>query len=427
MEKGLCAGASAAVINIPDDFFPYRSFKGRFFTGQHDDIYVRSILLEQGPDRLLFVSIELGDFGKITEWKNKIRQVVDVPEDHIFITVTHDHPSPHVCDDWDQEVVDVEKTAWFGDLVWEALKRSLQECCMNMQPARIAFGHGSCSINKNRDDPPRPRRILDGDPHGLSDKTVEVARITALDGKTIALFINYSVHGSVMMGVPIKDGGMLVSGDLPGYTSRYVEGAYDYPVVALWTSGAAGDQDPIYPAKRMKRINGKPEVTFDAGEAGYILVQVMAEELADEVLYVADGLDDGESDVSIWAMQKDYTVPGKVNLHRAPDDLTGFSYEDAPPVDFHLSMAALGDVVFVGIPGELVCHIGQEVKEALSAFCSRAIVVTHCNGSLSYISDKEGFARFTPESARSHIKEGYAEQVIIGKAVEMAVMRAGSH
>ena len=37
-----------------------------------------------------------------------------------------------------------------------------------------------------------------------------------------------------------------VSGDIPGAASRYVEESFDDRVVAVWSSGAAGDQNPIY-------------------------------------------------------------------------------------------------------------------------------------------------------------------------------------
>ena len=38
----------------------------------------------------------------------------------------------------------------------------------------------------------------------------------------------------------------LVSADAPGTTSKYIEDSLDNKVVALWSSGAAGDQNPIY-------------------------------------------------------------------------------------------------------------------------------------------------------------------------------------
>ncbi len=420
MSKSLRAGAGSAAIEIPEDFYPYKSFRGRYFTGQHDDILARCILVENDEQRVLFVSFDLGDFGRIPEWKKKIQSVIQVPDDYIFITVTHDHDTPHVCDDLDQKVEDVEKTALFGGYVWNALEKALRECERNVRPAVMYVGSGTCDINQNRDFLERPMTIIKGNPHGLSDKTVDVVRFDDTDGNPIAIIMNYSVHGSVMMGVAIEDGGMYVSGDLPGFASRYVEEAYGNGVVAMFTSGAAADQDPKYPAKRQQYVNGRDEVLFDAGRAGYVLVRVMAESLADEVLYVSNSMQECIKEADIHAIQTDCSVPGKESRHMAPKNRENFDYADADPINLHLSLLSIGPVAFAGIPGELVCHLGQMVKETLRDKYEKVIVLTHCNGSISYISDIEGFDNYTPESARSHIKKGWAEKAILGGLKEMS-------
>ena len=37
-----------------------------------------------------------------------------------------------------------------------------------------------------------------------------------------------------------------VSADIPGAASNYIEDSHDGKVVAVWPTGAAGDQNPIY-------------------------------------------------------------------------------------------------------------------------------------------------------------------------------------
>jgi hypothetical protein len=37
-----------------------------------------------------------------------------------------------------------------------------------------------------------------------------------------------------------------VSGEVPGATSRYIEDSFDDKIVAVWSTGACGDQNPIY-------------------------------------------------------------------------------------------------------------------------------------------------------------------------------------
>ncbi len=52
----------------------------------------------------------------------------------------------------------------------------------------------------------------------------------------IAVYYNYAVHGVI--------NGQLdqVSGDIPGATSRYIEDSLDNEAVAVWSTGASGDQ-----------------------------------------------------------------------------------------------------------------------------------------------------------------------------------------
>lgn len=78
-------------------------------------------------------------------------------------------------------------------------------------------------------------------PDGPSDKTVAVVKFETLSGSPIAILVNYAVHGTGMGQENYE-----ITADVPGATSRYVEQYYGDQVVVPWTSGAAGDQCPIY-------------------------------------------------------------------------------------------------------------------------------------------------------------------------------------
>ena len=83
--------------------------------------------------------------------------------------------------------------------------------------------------------------MLGNNPDDVSDKTVAVIKFETLSGQPLAILSNYAVHGTVL-----GAGNLQISADLPGATSRLVETHHSDRVVAPWTSGAAGDQDPIY-------------------------------------------------------------------------------------------------------------------------------------------------------------------------------------
>src|SRR5947208_15231866 len=65
-------------------------------------------------------------------------------------------------------------------------------------------------------------------------------KFETIDGTPIAVYYNYAVHAVIA--------GQLdqVSADIPGAASTYVEDSYDDNIVAIWSTGAAGDQNPIY-------------------------------------------------------------------------------------------------------------------------------------------------------------------------------------
>ena len=64
-------------------------------------------------------------------------------------------------------------------------------------------------------------------------------KIESLSGQLIAVYMNYAMHANSLFL------NAMVSGDFPGEAQRYLERTYDKSI-ALWTSGAAGDQNPLY-------------------------------------------------------------------------------------------------------------------------------------------------------------------------------------
>jgi neutral ceramidase len=416
--NNLKIGAARVKINIPDNFFPYRSFRRRVYTGQHDDIYARCIMLGNPETSALILSLELGDLGDIDMWLKKISQATGIPASNILITVTHTHEAPHVSSTIYQETGDPEKTRLFGECVWQATLEAIQTAKKNMRPGRISCGSGQCDINVNRDFKYKGSYLFGSDPHGLSDKTVAVLKFEDLNGEVIAYFINYAVHGMVMYEsemAGLEDKVMVVSGDIPGETSRYIEKRHDDKVVALWTSGAAGDQNPRYVMKRMTfDSHGNIRMVNVGVEGGYLLVQVQAENLADEVLRVTENMPKTSSKVVIKGIHKKVTLPGQKKLEEF-GNLNGFKYEDANSVETHLSLLLINQIALVGIPGELVCKLGIWLKSVLPY--REMVILTHCNGSISYISDDEGYEKRTFEATASYIKRGYAEKTLI-KGIE---------
>ena len=410
-------GSSKKSFSFPVDFFPYRSFRGRYYTGIHDPIHVRCFYFQVQEERLLLLSMELGDLGDISVWQERISTLTGVPQDHIFLSVTHNHEAPHVSDDYHQDVVDVQKTQAFASLVLQATEAAVLQAVKTAQPANLGFGEGMCDINVNRDYIINGRSIMAPNPHGISDKSVGVVKVVSTEGLILAYLVNYAVHGVVMFDSAQKDGGMLISGDLPGRVCSILEERHDGNVVAMFTSGAAGDQLPRYMAKRIVHDGKGGRLQVDAGASGWLLLEVQAENLADEVLRVAKQLKFYDGEPFIRAQQRVFTVLGQKKTERPMDVPEDYVFEDGDPVLLPLGVFFLGPFAFIGIPAEPVCSIGLEIKQSIPV--KHVMLITHCNGSLSYISDEAGYRHKSFEAVVSHFKRGCGRETLVEGSVDM--------
>ena len=221
-EPSLRAGAARI------DYTPAGDRVPRNFTGVLDPIYVRALVVDNGQTRAGFVSVDAGAIP--TDLFNKVSaraaRELGIPATQLLIGATHTHSVPF------QLAGDVE----------EKILQGLRDSVAALQPAQVAWGTGQSFINVNRDrvDPATNRWWEGPNYQGTSDKTVAVVRFQTPAGEPIAVFYNYAVH-AVLTGTLDK-----ISGDIPGATSRYVEESLGGKAVALWSSGAAGDQNPLY-------------------------------------------------------------------------------------------------------------------------------------------------------------------------------------
>ncbi|PYR88416.1 MAG: hypothetical protein DMF84_28465 [Acidobacteria bacterium] len=235
--------------------------------------------------------------------------------------------------------------------------------------------------------------MLGNNPDDVSDKTVAVIKFETLSGQPLAILSNYAVHGTVL-----GAGNLQISADLPGATSRLVETHYSDRVVSPWTSGAAGDQDPIY------RVG-----------TDFKNVAALGQLLGEEVIRVADSIRTSTR-ARIRGMQKVVTCPGKRTV-QSPAPHQEYKAEDAEPVPIRLSLLVINDIAIAGVSGEVLTNIGLRLK-AESPF-NRTMLVTHCNGSSGYLPDDAAYDRISYEIVTTHVKRGCAENAIVNGLVEM--------
>lgn len=391
-----------------------------------DPLYGRAIVVDNGQQRAALLTVDAGGLPTALweDLRQRAERELGIARDNFMITATHTHSAPfRRSDNYEEKLFD-----------------AVRQAAARLQPARMAFGTGQSWINVNRNIiDPESRRWWEGPNYeGASDKTVAVLRLETLSGEPIAVYYNYAVH-------PVITGNLdMVSGDIPGAASAYLEASLGGNAVALWSSGASGDQNPIFfnqtyelreiriqdYARRGEDISNSMPPGGQGLDRTNPRVQLLLEQqkhvnsalglmLAEEVLHVMRSSLQRSDDAAVIAgANRTATCPGRRRLDSGRAGYAG-TYEDADPIDLRLSMLRLGDVYIGGVDAEVFTLIAQRFK-ARSPHAN-AIMATLTNGTAGsgYIPNDEAYGQYTFEVVSSRLKPGCAESAIIDGLVDL--------
>jgi hypothetical protein len=235
----------------------------------------------------------------------------------------------------------------------------------------------------------------------------------------------------------------MVSGDAPGTTSRYIEDSFDDKIVALWSSGASGDQNPRYYQQtydlreiRIKEyasrgidisnsmppggqgLNKKDPAVAKLMNQQKQMIVSMGQFLGEEVMYVMRGMERMESSIRIDGRQKTVQCPGR---QRTDSGRAGFpgTYRDAAPVEIRLGLLKIGDIAIGAVNAEVFNLIAQRLKR--ESPYARTMMATLTNGSApsGYIPNDAAYGMYTFEVVSSRLQPGCAESAIVNGILDL--------
>ena len=394
----LQVGAAKEVMNPPDEDL-FRNGERRF-SGIHDDLLVRSIVIDNGKTKAALVSIDLGKVPGGAEFPKRVAKAVGIAPEHLYITATHDHNTVSPPDG--------DTSTKYYDIIEKATIKSIKDASKKLQPARIGYAKGKAYINTNRDEKIGEGYHMGYVPDGPSDKEVAVVSFTDLNGKPIAIYANYAVHAVVMYLATTKDGKPEITGDLPGFTSRYVEDHFE-GAVALWTSGAAGDQNPLF----MATYNQDHPDVYDTGTGGYAILEVQSRRLGQEIVRLTKSIKNTSANVKIWGKQSSVTTPGRQRKYPLDPSQPRGGYMapakiemiDGDPVTIPLHVLMLNDIALAGVSAEVFTEIGIHLKEQ-SPF-DRTIMVTVMPDARVYVPTDKAFLLPSEKAISNSLKPGH--------------------
>lgn len=398
------------------------------YLGVLDPVYARAIVVDNGEVELALVTVDVisltdASFARVSA---DIERATGIPVERQLIAGTGTHSVP--TGGPGQRGNPSPTLARIEDQVVEAVVSARAR----LRPARMTFGQGRSWINVQRDRiDPVTRRWWEGpDYDGPSDKSVGVLSFTDPDGAPIAAYYNYGVFNVIT--------GMLdlVSGDVSGAASRYIEEATGDDFVAAFALGAHGDQNPIFFNQTFElrdlriadyaargediRTAMPPPGGLGLDRSDPRVARLMDQQrqvnaalglmLGEEVLRVMRDAPPGVAAAPIFAARGETACPGRVRTNEGRGGVAG-TYRDGDPVVVRYGLALIGDVAIGSVNGAPYSEIGSRLK-AESPF-TRTMLLTRANGYVGYMPSDAAYGHETFAVLNTRLRPGCAENAIV--------------
>jgi neutral ceramidase len=423
--------------------------------GVHDDLAAQALVLSDGQRKAALVGVDVLALGMriADDVAAQVARLTDIPAESILIGATHTHSGPlfniFATPRADARPADDRSIEWERAFP-ERIASAVVEANARLEPARLRAGRGRFALGTNR----RLRRPdgsiqLAANYAGVADAELNVMGAFRDDSSAISVILNYPCHGVVLC-----EDNLLYSRDYPGFAMDRVESSLakaGRAPVAIFLQGATGNIDP--------RSRGSFDV---AAEEGARMADAALEALA-----CGATLDDAEIRTrriplkvalkrldDALATARNYVTQTEVSLerHRGGDgfqmkrlrdhhdqarEALGMleALEEANRRDrrvdlgrrelaTHMTIVAVGNLAFVGLPGEAFVEFGLALKA--NPFFAQTFVVGYCNDLIGYIPTRAAYSEGGYEVETARVAEGTGEMLVARALEELAAMRPQS-
>ena len=268
--QALEAGVAQVDITPPAGFllegYPDPN-SARIATGVRDPLFARVLILKSGATRLGLVDLDLVNVFA-PQYLAQLREAARPDVSNLVVDAIHTHSGPPLDSKPASPV-----GAWYSAAVVK-IAAALHEAAAREVPVRLGVGYGVAFIGNNRLRIEHDGGITwfeknwTGTPNALVDPTLAVVRIDSLDGRPLAILVNYACH-PVIYGPDSR----LYSADFPGVMTGVVQQALGGEAVCFYLQGGAGNINPTHAVSSLAQ--GAVEFCRQAGtELGNAAAQV---------------------------------------------------------------------------------------------------------------------------------------------------------
>ena len=382
--------------------------------GVHDRLFSRAVVFQnpQGQKTALCsVDVCMIDRGGVSMMREFIASQSDIPAENILVAATHTHSGPAMCnlgslpkaDEKDIETC-LKKAAASVLSANENLKDSTLSLGCSKE-ARVSFNRrlkckdGKTHMNWEKLD---PDFVIE--PLGPIDPQL-IALFIEQEGRPAAALVNFGLHPAVLAG-----DNWLYSADYPGYLAEAMTRLAGPDFVTIFLNGCCGNVNHVdYSDTTQGRGYQMTQ------RIGYMLAVAVQEAMKNKAPVEGETLAVSTEKIGLerfkisqeqvkWSedvLEKAKTNPTKGQEDGLPDEhfaLTWLDMHRKQDTDDEVEVMAMrvGNLGIVGLPGEIFCEFGLDIKRQSPA--KDTIVIELANDAIGYIPVQKAFEQGGYES-----------------------------
>ena len=314
--------------------------------GVHDAVWAKALLIVNGEQRFALVTADVLAFPP--QFKAAVIQRL-APSgwtaDQIMLLPSHTHTSLDMMALHPGNTFGLPQVGVFHKELFEytadQLARVIREAGQKLSP--VVAGSTTVSLpDRNRN------RRHGGTTH---DADLTVTRVDTSEGTPLAVLVNWTAHPTFM-----DEEDMLFSGDWPGHLQRTLESLIGPGVTAMFYNGAEGDQSPTPPAEAASNWERAERYGRAMGIEAWRAREKVHPRPIELFGYHTETI----------TLPKPMAHPDFMKTGGAEYGLNETMMErflgQLQPASTRSTCFRLGDLVILGVPGEMAAELGMATK-----------------------------------------------------------------
>lgn len=339
--------------------------------GTLDPLYADALVMQAGAHKLAIVGLDLGRApaeGSLQRIRQRIRAEAGI--EHSFIAGSHTHHAPvlELTDQPGKGKGRFDAVLRYYREMEDAIVAAIVEADRRLAPAKLAVGATQLEgFNRNRHTK-QPRKP--------SDREMAVLRLDDMNGKPLAVLVNFTAHPTMIPATTLQ-----FSADYVGAMKLEIARITGAP--AIFMNGAAGDQSVNEGVNKGYQAFGQAL----GKEASKLIASLSTQVVNKPALAVKE-------DRFKFAARTDLNNPAVRGLYEKaffPELIPNYVDEYADGVRPRLTVALLnGEIALVGASGEFFANHAIRLKER--ARVKQLFFFGYCNGYHQYFPTIEAVA-----------------------------------